>query len=248
MDGAWWSPQSSKLMRPDFVGLGGFDSHTFPPAAWRAAARALVVVTVVLGTPRAVQAQQADSGKVGVRSTPSALPADERATRARTGVAGSAKPLTGPPITPGRAFLSSLLVPGLGQARLDRPVAGALYAMVELTGLAMLRKTWVDERETIRFRLDSLPFSYKLDNAGAVVLDSLGRPVVGQWAFNRFGGELRAARRANAEDWVALLLFNHLFSGADAFVAAQLWDLPANVAVRWLPGGPMVQAALRWRW
>lgn len=29
--GVWWSPQSSKLMRPDAVGLGGFDSHTLPP-------------------------------------------------------------------------------------------------------------------------------------------------------------------------------------------------------------------------
>ena len=47
---------------------------------------------------------------------------------------------------------------------------------------------------------------------------------------------------------MALLIFNHLFSGADAFVAAQLWDLPANVAIRWLPGGPMVQAAIRLRW
>src|SRR5688500_14470606 len=27
----WWSPQSSKLVRPDHVGLGGFDSHTLPP-------------------------------------------------------------------------------------------------------------------------------------------------------------------------------------------------------------------------
>ena len=47
---------------------------------------------------------------------------------------------------------------------------------------------------------------------------------------------------------MALLIFNHLFSGADAYVAAHLWDLPANVAVRWLPGGPIVQAAVRVRW
>ena len=152
------------------------------------------------------------------------------------------------PISPGRAFLSSLLVPGLGQARLDRPVAGAAYALIELSSIAMLAKTWVDEREAVRFRLDSIPLTYAIGTSGAVNLDSLGRPVVATWAFNRFGGELRIARRAIAEDWVALMLFNHFFSGADAFVAAQLWDLPANVAIRWLPGGPMVQAALRWRW
>ena len=32
------------------------------------------------------------------------------------------------------------------------------------------------------------------------------------------------------EDWIALLVFNHLVSGADAFVAAHLWDLPAQVS------------------
>ena len=195
-------------------------------------------------------AQQADSGKAGVRSASPALPAAERDTRARTNLRpnGETTSKLGPPISPGAAFLSSLLIPGLGQARLDRPVAGALYAAVELTGIAMLRKTWLDEREAIRFRLDSIPYSYKLGPSGAVVNDSLGRPVVDVWTFNRFVDPLRAARRANAEDWTALLLFNHFFSGADAFVAAQLWDLPANVAVRWLPGGPMVQAAMRWHW
>ena len=155
---------------------------------------------------------------------------------------------TGPPISPGRAFFYSLLVPGLGQAKLDRPVAGALYGTLELVSIAMLRKTWMDEREASRFMNDSIPLSYKVDASGAPVLDSLGRQAVDQYAFNRFGGTLRVARRANAEDWVALLIFNHLFSGADAYVAAHLWDLPANVAVRWLPGGPMVQAALRFRW
>ena len=237
-------------MRPDYVGLGGFDSHTFPPARGRSGCQPLLglLAALVLVAPP-LRAQQVDSAKTGVRTAADALPSAERDARAKATVRPSTgtKPRTGPPISPGEAFLSSLLVPGLGQARLERPVAGALYAAVELTGIAMLRKTWVDEREAIRFRLDSIPLTYKVTN-GAAVLDSLGRPVVDIWAFNRFGGELRAARRINAEDWVALLLFNHLFSGADAFVAAQLWDLPANVAVRWLPGGPMVQAAMRLRW
>ena len=39
------------------------------------------------------------------------------------------------------------------------------------------------------------------------------------------------ARQLHVEDWVAVILFNHLFSGADAFVAANLWDLPAEMAV-----------------
>ncbi len=238
-------------MRPDYVGLGGFDSHTFPPARGRTFVVTILLVVAALGVrPGALLAQQLDSAKAGVRTPATPLPTPERDTRARATVRTGAntKPKYGPPISPGEAFLSSLLLPGLGQARLDRPVAGAFYAALELTGISMLRKTWLDEREAIRFRLDSLPFSYKRDNAGAVVNDSLGRPVVDVWSFNRFGGELRVARRVNAEDWTALILFNHLFSGADAFVAAQLWDLPANVAVRWLPGGPLVQAAMRLRW
>lgn len=238
-------------MRPDHVGLGGFDSHTFPPAIrWRrGVAAAALIVASLSAAPRA-HAQQADSARVGVRTAPAPLTPSERESRARANVraAVDTKPKDGPPISPGAAFFSSLLVPGLGQARLDRPVAGALYAALELTGIAMLRKTWLDEREAMRFRLDSIPASYAITPSGAVQLDSLGNPVVATWALNRFGGELRAARRANAEDWTALLIFNHFFSGADAFVAAQLWDLPANVAIRWLPGGPLVQAAMRFRW
>ena len=201
----------------------------------------------VAAAPARVAAQQADSVRAGVRTpAPPLLPEEQRARA--SAAAGKAPVRTGPPISPGRAFFYSLLVPGLGQAKLDRPVAGALYGTLELVSIAMLRKTWFDEREASRFMNDSIPLNYKVDAGGAAVFDSLGRPVVDQYAFNRFGGTLRVARRANAEDWVALLIFNHLFSGADAYVAAHLWDLPANVAVRWLPGGPIVQAAVRVRW
>ena len=37
-----------------------------------------------------------------------------------------------------------------------------------------------------------------------------------------------SARKTHVEDWEAALVFNHLISAADAFVAAQLWDLPAH--------------------
>lgn len=246
-------------MRPDHVGLGGFDSHTLPPPRTATpstpaagVARAGVAWLLVLGAgfaPRLAPAQQQDSARAGVRAPSAPLTPAQRDAQARGATrppAAAAKP--GPPISPGTAFLYSFLVPGLGQARLDRPVAGALYASVEVLSIAMLRKTWFDEREARRFRFDSIPLSFKTDAAGNAVLDSLGFPVVASYAFNRFGGDLLGARKGNSEDWVALLIFNHLFSGADAYVAAQLWDLPANVAIRWLPGGPVVQAALRWRW
>jgi hypothetical protein len=34
-----------------------------------------------------------------------------------------------------------------------------------------------------------------------------------------------------------MLFFTHLFAGADAFVSAHLWDLPAQVGFQQLPGG-----------
>ena len=53
-------------------------------------------------------------------------------------------------------------------------------------------------------------------------------------------------RQSHVEDWVAFLVANHLFSGADAFVAANLWDIPAQLQIRAAPGGASVGAKLTW--
>jgi len=42
-----------------------------------------------------------------------------------------------------------------------------------------------------------------------------------------------------------VIAFNHLFAGADAFVAAQLWDLPARIGVGASPGELRLEARLR---
>jgi hypothetical protein len=54
------------------------------------------------------------------------------------------------------------------------------------------------------------------------------------------------ARKLHLEDWVAALLFNHLLAGADAYVAANLWDLPARVSIRHTPAGTGIAAQFRW--
>jgi len=36
-----------------------------------------------------------------------------------------------------------------------------------------------------------------------------------------------------------VLAFNHLVAAAEAYVSAYLWDFPANLIVRNLPGGNM---------
>ncbi len=44
-------------------------------------------------------------------------------------------------------------------------------------------------------------------------------------------------KRDEVQDWLVLLVFNHLMSGMEAFVAAHLWDFPTELEARALPGG-----------
>jgi hypothetical protein len=55
------------------------------------------------------------------------------------------------------------------------------------------------------------------------------------------------ARRLHFEDWIAMLAFNHLFSAADAYVSAHLWDLPAQVEMRALPRGNGIGISIPFR-
>ena len=55
-----------------------------------------------------------------------------------------------------------------------------------------------------------------------------------------------AAKKQEVQDWAVLLAFNHLLAAAEAYVSALLWDFPAEVDLRPLPGGG-VAAGLRVR-
>jgi hypothetical protein len=46
-----------------------------------------------------------------------------------------------------------------------------------------------------------------------------------------------ANKRDEFEDWLVLVVFNHLVAGAEAFVSANLWDFPADLRATKLPGG-----------
>ena len=81
---------------------------------------------------------------------------------------------------------------------------------------------------------------------GTVKLDSLGRPEGATYAPNRYGPERVAARKKHLEDYYALIITTHLLAGAEAFVAAQLWDLPAHVSIKALPFGHAIAASIRW--
>lgn len=152
-----------------------------------------------------------------------------------------------PPISPGRAFLASLFVPGLGQSRLGRPFPGAIYAGVEVMSVVMLLKTQNDLRIAREQAASQVVQRYRLDpTTGAPLLDDRGRVIPLDTVPNRFDSERVQARRTQVEDWIAVLAFNHLFAGADAFVASLLWDLPARVGMRHLPRGFGLGLIVRW--
>jgi hypothetical protein len=227
--------QSSKLMRPDDVGLGGFDSHTLPPAGV-----AMCVVLLLLSVAGGAVAQKPDSVRapkpdsVGFKATVTDT------VQAREPSKRVLKPFILPPISARRAFLYSALIPGLGQTALDRKYTGATFFLIEALSWALLRRSAADERIAKAFLGDSVPSTYAVDpTTGLAQRDAHGNPVVATWSQTAYTAGLVRARKLHVEDWVAVILFNHLFSGADAYVAANLWDLPQHLGMRAspLPGG-----------
>jgi hypothetical protein len=219
-------------MRPDDVGLGGFDSHTLPPSGSSARARSVVCLAILLvltaATARAQRPQKPDStGFVATATDTVKGPQNPKRVL---------KPFTLPPISARRAFLYSGLIPGMGQAALDRKNTGAVFFLIEAMSWAMLRRSADDERIAKAFVGDSVPQAYVTDPlTGLVQRDPRGNPIVSSWTQSHYTEQLVRARALHVEDWVAVILFNHLFAGADAYVAANLWDLPQHVSMRVVP-------------
>ncbi|MFM8301280.1 MAG: hypothetical protein ACKN99_01930, partial [Gemmatimonadota bacterium] len=74
----------------------------------------VVALAAFAGAPRSLRAQQVDSARAGIGA---------------------------PPISPRRAFLYSFLLPGAGQARLDRATAGGMFFLIEAVGLALVHRS-----------------------------------------------------------------------------------------------------------
>jgi hypothetical protein len=139
--------------------------------------------------------------------------------------------------------LYSLFVPGAGQAALQRHAWGGAFFLMEGLSLSLVYRSAEDLRLARQFRADSVPESYQVDAGGQPVLGADGRPVVATWSVSRYSAARVRARRTHYEDWIAVVIFNHLIAGADAYVAAQLWDLPARVGVRPAPDGTTAHVA-----
>lgn len=99
-------------------------------------------------------------------------------------------------------FARSLLLPGWGQASLDRKLTGGLFIAFEGVAVAMVLKAHAE---------------------------------IGH--LERTGSERLDEKRQERQDWLVLLAFNHLFSGLEAFVSANLFDFPGDLRARALPAG-----------
>lgn len=199
-----------------------------------------VAVGLALAAPcRAGLVAQAAS--VGGRPDSAATSVAPKGTDAQPRITRVARPtlLVGSrgalPLSARRAFLYSLGLPGLGQSRLQRGTAGALFASVELAAIVMVRRSSASVLEARRYRADSLPSQFTVQ--GTTVVPGGSVPA-------RFDADLERTRRLHVEDWIAVVAFNHLLAGADAFVSAQLWDMPVRLTVTPSRGGAAVVASL----
>jgi hypothetical protein len=173
-------------------------------------------LTLAAGAECVVQAQRVDSARTGI-SQPSdsarAVLAPRRVRSAADSIEARRDSvlLAGPPIRPKAALFRSLLIPGWGQASLDRGTAGATYFALEAGSIAMLI-----------FAKKELAVAKRAARDSTFVNDStLGPPP-------ELAARVRT-RRSQVEDWAALIFFTHLFSAADAFVSAHLWDVRVQV-------------------
>ena len=105
------------------------------------------------------------------------------------------------PVSPMGALGRSILVPGWGQAKLNRKLTGAVFITVEAISLGMAVKA-------------STELHY----------------------LKRTGSERINRKRAERDDWLVLMGFNHLMAALEAYVSAHLWDFPADLRVRSFPG------------
>jgi hypothetical protein len=55
--------------------------------------------------------------------------------------------------------------------------------------------------------------------------------------FKSINSQSLKLKRQEVQDWLVLWVFNHLFSGAEAYVSAHLRDFPTDLHVRAFPGG-----------
>ncbi len=173
---------------------------------------------------------------IGALTVPATVLAQRRGVDTLNVTIRSAADSVHSPITPRRAFFYSFLLPGYSQSVLGRYKSATAFLLVEGISIAMIRESGADKHEARRIGDDSTIVSY-VDGTGATG-KILAPPI--------FKDGYIKTRGAHVEDWIALLVANHLFAGADAFVAANLWDVPSHVSLRMTPNRTTVSASFKW--
>jgi hypothetical protein len=151
-----------------------------------------------------------------------------------------------PPLTPGGAFVRSLVIPGWGQSAFGAYTRGGIYFSGWTANWFMNFKNQVRLQEarnqltlrTSQIREQLIADSPNPDSMRAVldttnVLPSAVRA-------DPIGGGLHGlvrSREQQREDWIAWSLFWILASGVDAFVVAHLSDFPAVIDFEPQAGG-----------
>jgi hypothetical protein len=129
---------------------------------------------------------------------------------------------------------------------LGRRKAAGIFIIGEIGTVGMSVKSWSDLDKAKKARSDTVAIPV-LDGAGNPVIDSVTHePKVTFAPKNKNIADRVRARRTHLEDWLAAMIFNHLFAGADAFVAANLADFNTNVQANYIDGRVRVMARIAW--
>ncbi|MEX0980315.1 MAG: hypothetical protein WDZ89_04420 [Gemmatimonadota bacterium] len=141
-------------------------------------------------------------------------------------------------ISPGGAFLRSLIVPGWGHAATGSYTRGGFYFMAQSGTAWMLVRTGANRNSArairdLRSETAEARFLAEGVHPDSIPLRVQADPGVAS------AQALVDARSQQFEDWAALGIFLVLIGAADAFVAGHLQDFPTPLSIRAVPAGPL---------
>lgn len=153
-------------------------------------------------------------------------------------------------VSPGGAFLRSMLIPGWGHAAVGAYTRGGFYFGAEAGAAWMLFKTlsFLDAARDRRAVLEAAA-RMRIETQGVTDPDSI-QSLLDEDDRLQEAKSLVRAREAQREDWLALGVFVLLLGGADAFVSAHLADFPQPVEIETavLPATHQVELSVSIPW
>jgi len=181
--------------------------------SWRLALRLTLLLALFPPAQAAAQAPQGD---------PPGRPA------AQASVPPAQEPL---PISPGGAFLRSVLVPGWGHVAIGSYTRGGFYFAAEaMTAYAFLRtRTRLSEARS-RSALRESVIRSRLAEAGITDFEEIEMALDQDETLSGFN-DLVDSRKGQQEDLIAWGLFLLFLSGADAYVSTHLGRFPEPIQV-----------------